>query len=271
MFIDHAEDFGLAQLYQLRGRVGRSKERAFAYLLIQGSTETLHPEARKRLEILQRFTELGAGFQVAQHDLELRGAGDLLGGSQSGHVTAVGYDLYADLLREAVEELKGRARDDTPDPDINIPVQALLPDKYIVDMHERLQAYQRLATAATTQELYDVVGSLGELYGDPPAEVSALADIMALKMKLKTIAARGLELAHKEGELPKIIVTLGNSDKLDAAKLAKLVAADPSHLRLTPQMKLYYTPTDKEWHTLGEQPMTLAREAVRKVTDGMAK
>ncbi|OGQ12632.1 MAG: transcription-repair coupling factor, partial [Deltaproteobacteria bacterium RBG_16_71_12] len=107
MFIDHAEDFGLAQLYQLRGRVGRSKERAFAYLLIEGSTEHLHPDARKRMEILQRFSELGAGFQVAQHDLELRGAGDLLGKSQHGHVTAVGYDLYADLLREAVEELKG--------------------------------------------------------------------------------------------------------------------------------------------------------------------
>ncbi len=270
MFIDHAEDFGLAQLYQLRGRVGRSKERAFAYLLIQGSTEHLHPEARKRLEILQRFTELGAGFQVAQHDLELRGAGDLLGKSQHGHVTAVGYDLYAELLREAVEELKGRAHDDTPDPDVNVPVAAFIPDKYIVDMHERLQAYQRLATAASTQELYDVVGGLSDLYGDAPAEVSALADVMALKMKLKSIAARALEVAEKEAEPPKVVVTLGDHAKLEGEKLAAFVAADPGHIRLTPQMKLVYTPTDKEWRALGEQHITLCREVVRKVTEAAA-
>jgi transcription-repair coupling factor (superfamily II helicase) len=202
MFIDHAEDFGLAQLYQLRGRVGRSKERAFAYLLIQGSTETLHPEARKRLDVLQRFTELGAGFQVAQHDLELRGAGDLLGGSQHGHVTAVGYDLYASLLREAVEELKGKRLDDTPDPDINIPIAAFIPDKFIVDMHERLQAYQRLATAASTQEIYDVIGSLSDLYGDAPPEVTALADVMALKMKLREIAGRALDVVLEPPQKP---------------------------------------------------------------------
>ncbi len=301
MFIDHAEDFGLAQLYQLRGRVGRSKDRAFAYLMIQGSTETLHPEAKKRLEILQRFTELGAGFQVAQHDLELRGAGDLLGGSQHGHVTAVGYDLYASLLRQAVEELKGKHLDDTPDPDINIPIAAFIPDKYIVDMHERLQVYQRLATAGTTQEIYDVTGSLSELYGEPPPEVSALADVMALKMKLKAIAGRALDVvleparaaapppppppsrvplvrgrklsppppapAAPAAVLPRVVVTLGDKSKLDPAKLAAFLAQDPSRARLTPQMKLVYTPTEKEWRMLGEEPVALARDLLRRLTE----
>jgi transcription-repair coupling factor (superfamily II helicase) len=297
MFIDHAEDFGLAQLYQLRGRVGRSKERAFAYLLIQGSPETLHPEARKRLEILQRFTELGAGFQVAQHDLELRGAGDLLGGSQHGHVTAVGYDLYAELLREAVEELKGKHLDDVPDPDINIPIAAFIPDKYIVDMHERLQAYQRLATAGTTQDIYDVVGSLSDLYGDAPPEVTALADIMALKMKLKEFAGRALDLVTEpvkpapavgpgsakvagKGKLaapepppnvPRVVVTLGEQSRLDPVKLAAYVAQDPTRARLTPQMKLVYTPTEKEWRMLGEEPVALCRDVLRRIGEAARK
>ncbi|MCC7071406.1 MAG: transcription-repair coupling factor [Deltaproteobacteria bacterium] len=300
MFIDHAEDFGLAQLYQLRGRVGRSKERAFAYLLIEGSTEHLHPDARKRMEILQRFSELGAGFQVAQHDLELRGAGDLLGKSQHGHVTAVGYDLYADLLREAVEELKGRAHDDTPDPDVNLPIAALIPDKYIVDLHERLHAYQRLATAKDTPEIYDVLGSLADLYGDAPPELSALADVMALKLRLKELAARGLEGSFEAAKpeaapaptpkaaapgrgvargsakvaapvaavsLPRIALVLGDRARLDPDKLAALVASEPERLRLTPQMKLVYTPTAKEWRDAGEQLVPLCREFLRRVTE----
>ena len=317
MFIDHAEDFGLAQLYQLRGRVGRSKERAFAYLLIEGSTEHLHPDARKRLEILQRFSDLGAGFQVAQHDLELRGAGDLLGKSQHGHVTAVGYDLYADLLREAVEELKGRAHDDTPDPDINLPIAAYIPDKYILDMHERLLAYQRLATAKDTQEIYDVIGSLADVYGDAPPEVSALADVMALKMRLKELAARGLEASVEAPKaeapkplpaaspgraavgraavgtsamgkgpggkgapntgaapaqappptLPRVALVLGDRARLDGEKLLALVAREPERWRLTPQMKLVFTPTEKEWRHAGEQLIPLCRLVIQQVSE----
>ncbi len=299
MFVDHAEDFGLAQLYQLRGRIGRSKDRAFAYLLIPGGTESLHPDARKRLEILQRFTELGAGFQVAQHDLELRGAGDMLGAGQHGHVTAVGYDLYAELLRQAVEELKGRAHDDAPDPDINLPVAAYLPDDYIKDMHERLGAYQRLATARDGKEIYDVVGSLADLYGDPPAEVTVLADVMILKQKLKDMWARALEigaaattpappkaLKHEPrgpaprglkkatplppveqpaAGVPRVVLTLGDKSKLDGAKLLAFVAEDPQHVRLTPNMKLIYTPTDKEWRALNEDVVALCRDFLRRV------
>jgi transcription-repair coupling factor (superfamily II helicase) len=316
MFIDHAEDFGLSQLYQLRGRVGRSKERAFAYLLIPGGTEHLHPDARARLEILQRFSDLGAGFQVAQHDLELRGAGDLLGGSQHGHVAAVGYDLYAELLREAVEDLRGRndANFDVPDPEITLPVAAFLPDKYIPDMHERLQVYQRMASASDGAEIYDVVGSLGDLYGDVPPEVTTLADVMVLKLKLKEMAARGLELvlpaggaekakqtgmstltpsqekqalinarragmkvrgtAEEERKLkvtgdgvPKVVLTLGDKARLDPERLLAWVNANATQLKLTPQMKLVVTPTDKEWRTLGEDPIALCRDALRRIAD----
>jgi transcription-repair coupling factor (superfamily II helicase) len=317
MFIDHAEDFGLSQLYQLRGRVGRSKERAFAYLLIPGGTESLHPDARARLEILQRFSDLGAGFQVAQHDLELRGAGDLLGKSQHGHVAAVGYDLYAELLKEAVEDLRGRQASDleVPDPEITLPVAALIPDKYIPDMHERLQVYQRMATAKDGAEIYDVVGSLNDLYGDAPPEVSTLADVMVLKLKLKEMAARGMELAlppagaekakgtsplqagltpsqakqqiinarragmkmtgtaEEERKLklqegvPKVVITLGDRAKLDPARLLEWVNKNSDVVKLTPQMKLVLTPTEKEWRTLGEDPIALCRDALRKVAD----
>jgi transcription-repair coupling factor (superfamily II helicase) len=318
MFIDHAEDFGLAQLYQLRGRVGRSKERAFAYLLIPGGTEHLHPDARARLEILQRFSDLGAGFQVAQHDLELRGAGDLLGKNQHGHVAAVGYDLYAELLRDAVEELRGRNAADleVPDPEITLPVAAFIPDKYIPDMHERLQTYQRMATAKDGAEIYDVVGGLSDLYGEVPPEVSTLADVMVLKLKLKEMAARGLELALPPGGaekaksaasplqagltpsqakqqivnarragmkmtgtaaqerklkveegVPKVVITLGDKARLDPERLLSWVNANSAMARLTPQMKLVLTPTDKEWRTLGEDPIALCRDALRKVAD----
>jgi transcription-repair coupling factor (superfamily II helicase) len=284
MFVDHAEDFGLAQLYQIRGRVGRSKERAFAYLLIEGSTEHLHPEARKRLEILQRFSDLGAGFQVAQHDLELRGAGDLLGASQHGHVTAVGYDLYTALLRDAVEELKGRAHDDAPDPDINLPIAALIPDKYIPDIHERLQIYQRLAVAKDTAEIYDIIGGLSEMYGEAPAEVSALGDVMSLKMKTKELYARSLEVVLPEQDkapkipgkpapppVPKVVLTLGDRAKLDSQRLAAWVQKEPERVRLTPQMKLVLVPTEKEWRTLGEDVVALCRDALKRITDAAGK
>ncbi|MFZ9888871.1 MAG: transcription-repair coupling factor, partial [Myxococcota bacterium] len=285
MFIDNADDFGLAQLYQLRGRVGRSKERAFAYLMIPSSAENLTPDARKRLEVLQRFSELGAGFQVAQHDLELRGAGDMLGKSQHGHITAVGYDLYAELLKEAVEELKGRQADETPDPDINLPVAALIPDKYIADLHDRLSAYQKLATAKDAKEIYDVVGTLGDVHGDPPAEVTALADVMVLKLRLREMAARSLDLGllpdapplgteeSQKGPPPRVIVGLGDRPRLDGGKLAQLVAQQPQHFRLTPQGKLIYSPSDAEWRHVGGDVVALCRVVLRRIVEdvGTAK
>ena len=193
MFIDHAEDFGLSQLYQLRGRIGRSQARAFCYLMVPGKTSQLTPIARKRLEVLNRFSDLGAGFKVAQHDLELRGAGDLLGRNQHGHVASVGYDLYAELLKEAVEDLKGKVNVDVPDPEVNLPIAALLPDNYIHDLQERLSMYQRLATAEDGPAVYDVVEIIKDQYGQPPQEVLALAEIMLLKQRLKKLRARGLE------------------------------------------------------------------------------
>ena len=284
MFIDNADDFGLAQLYQLRGRVGRSKERAFAYLLIPSSAENLTPDARKRLEVLQRFSELGAGFKVAQHDLELRGAGDMLGKSQHGHVTAVGYDMYAELLKEAVEELKGRQHEEVPDPDIKLPIAALIPEKYIADLHERLGIYQRLAVAKDSQEVYDVVGQVADTYGDPPAEVTALADLMVLKQRLREMAARSLEIAQPMDSAasssnetqppPKIVISLGETSRLDPQKLARLASEASQFYRITPNGKLIYTVSEGEWKQAGEDLMGCCRQVLRRVLDeagGQAK
>ncbi|MEI6790034.1 MAG: TRCF domain-containing protein, partial [Myxococcaceae bacterium] len=216
MLIDHADDFGLAQLYQLRGRIGRSKERAYAYLVIPSAEEGLTPIARKRLEILQRFSELGAGFRIAQHDLELRGAGDLLGKSQHGHVAAVGYDLYSDLLKDAVEALRGTGHESSIDPDINIPVTALIPEKYIADLHERMGFYQRFASSKDEAAIWDLVGLLEERYGEAPEEVKALAQVMILKKRLQKIGATSLECSKTHVVInfvdkPKLIYPHDNS------------------------------------------------------------
>ncbi len=270
MFIDDADDFGLAQLYQLRGRIGRSKERAFAYLLIPADTEQLTPIARKRLEILHRFSELGAGFRIAQHDLELRGAGDLLGKNQHGHIAAVGYDLYSELLKEAVEELKGRAHEEIFDPDINLPVAALIPEKYIPDLHDRMGYYQKLATAQNSSEIWDVVGAMNDQCGETPAEVNNLAEVMMIKQMLKTLAIRALDFvkADEKQLLPRVVLTLAGSPKLDTNRLTAWIKANPSRVILTPKMKLIYTPSVEEWQIANSQAIfSLSKSVIKQLQE----
>ena len=148
IIVNRADHFGLAQLYQIRGRVGRSRERAYAYLLVP-ARRPVTKDAQKRLEVLQRFSELGAGFKIASHDLEIRGAGNLLGKDQSGQIEAVGFELYSELLDEAVRELKGEPPREDIDPDVQLPVPAFIPDPYMPDVHQRLYFYKRLAQATT--------------------------------------------------------------------------------------------------------------------------
>ncbi len=159
IIINRADCFGLSQLYQLRGRVGRSDRRAYAYLLIPGEA-ALTRDARERLRILQELTELGAGFRIASHDLELRGAGDLLGGKQSGTIAAIGFELYTELLEETIARLRGHEREDRIDPEIRLGISAYLPDGYLPDPNQRLQFYQRMAAAEEDEQLFDLVEEL---------------------------------------------------------------------------------------------------------------
>jgi transcription-repair coupling factor (superfamily II helicase) len=192
IIINRADCFGLAQLYQLRGRVGRSSHRAYAYLLIPGEG-SLTREARERLRVLQELTELGAGFRVASHDLELRGAGDLLGASQSGQIAAIGFEMYADLLEETIQELKGQAREDTVDPEIRLGLSAFLPEKYLPDPNQRLVFYKRLAAADEEETLYRMADELRDRYGEIPEPGALLLESMKLRVVMKRLKVQTAE------------------------------------------------------------------------------
>jgi transcription-repair coupling factor (superfamily II helicase) len=232
IIVNRADHFGLAQLYQIRGRVGRSRERAYAYLLVPARRPVTR-DAQKRLEALQRFSELGAGFQIASHDLEIRGAGNLLGKDQSGHIEAVGFDLYSQLMDEAVRELKGEPPREEIDPDVQLPVPALIPDPYMPDVHQRLWFYKRFAQASTDEELDDIRAEVVDRYGDPPDEVDALCALMQVKVRLRALRIRGLDSGPG-----RLVFALGEAAAIDPFKLARHVQASGGALRLTPDMKL---------------------------------
>jgi transcription-repair coupling factor (superfamily II helicase) len=218
IIINRADTFGLAQLYQLRGRVGRSSERAYAYLLVPAKRQVTK-DAQRRLEVLQQFSDLGAGFHIASHDLEIRGAGHLLGEKQSGHIEAVGFDLYAELLDEAVRELKGEPPKEQFEPEVTLPIPAFLPDEYLPDVHQRLLFYKKLAAANSDEDIEAVREELVDRCGHPPAEVDALCKVMAVKAGLRALRLRALE--HGPARL---VITLGPDPLLVPEKLTKLLA-----------------------------------------------
>jgi len=201
--IDRADTLGLAQLYQLRGRVGRSSRRAYAYLLYR-RRERLSDEARKRLQAIFNASELGAGFQIALADLEIRGAGNILGGEQSGHMAAVGFDLYSRLLAEAVEEQKARREDRAPVVEpaqavVDLPVEAHLPDSYVPETAQKLELYRRLARARSAGDLAAFRQELTDRFGPMPTPVTRLVEVAELRMAAE--AAGVSSISREEGQL----------------------------------------------------------------------
>ena len=201
--IDRADALGLAQLYQLRGRVGRSSRRAYAYLLYR-RRDRLSDEARKRLQAIFNASELGAGFQIALADLEIRGAGNILGGEQSGHMADVGFDLYTRLLAEAVEERKASYEGREPvrvaaGATVDLPVDAHLPDEYVPDEAQKLELYRRLARARTAGDVAAFRQELGDRFGPLPAPVLRLVEVAELRLAAE--AAGIASLAREEGQL----------------------------------------------------------------------
>ena len=184
LVVERADLLGLAQLYQLRGRVGRSSQRAYAYLF-HPPDQSLSEEAHRRLEAIGESTDLGSGFQLALRDLEIRGAGSILGEIQSGHIAAVGFDLYAELVAEAVKEMEGKPLEDTGPPEmrIDLPVDAHLPDSYIADQELRLEAYRRLAAATIESDVSDVAAEWVDRYGPLPAAAVALIELAQLRVE----------------------------------------------------------------------------------------
>ncbi len=232
IIIDRADIFGLAQLYQLRGRVGRSKERAYCYLIVP-PPNAMTDEARARIEALERHTELGSGFKIASLDLELRGAGDLLGAEQSGNVASVGLDLFCQMLDEAVHELRGEPVIHDVDPDLSFDVTALLPDDYVSDVGVRLSLYKRLASAIDEADVAAIAIEMEDRFGAPPPEAKCLVRLMTLKCELRKLKVLGCEANARS-----VTLHLREDTPLDPKKVLDLVKAKNSPWKITPDMRL---------------------------------
>ncbi len=194
--IDEANTFGLADLYQLRGRVGRSDEKAYAYLLIP-STKPLTDEAKRRLKVISEFKELGSGFKLALSDLEIRGAGHLFGNEQSGHIADVGLEMYLDMLEGAVKRLQGEIQQEEAEPEISLSMPALIPDDYISNDAERLLTYKRLSSLAKQEDIVELRVELTDRFGDIPEATSTLIELMNLKLLMKGLNIEKAEIREK--------------------------------------------------------------------------
>lgn len=252
MFIDRADRFGLSQLYQLRGRIGRSKNRAYCYLLVP-APDKLSDDARKRLETLQRHTELGAGFAIASQDLELRGAGDLLGAKQSGSIAAIGFDAYTQMLEEAVAELQGLPIKSERDPELNVDIPGYIPDDYIPDTGQRLALYKRLACAADEEEVRDILEELADCYGPIPGEVGVLGELMVVKSYARKLSAVSLELGPT-----RLALALGDHTPLDPVKVVALVNKAKSLYTISKDQRLVRQFSKQE----REHPVNTAKAAL---------
>ena len=230
--IDRADMFGLAQLYQLRGRVGRSAERAYCYLLVPPPSQ-LSDEARIRIEALERHTELGAGFQIATLDMEIRGAGDLLGAEQSGFVASVGFDLFCQMLQEASHELRGETIVHGVDPELSFDVDALLPEAYVAEIGVRLSLYKRLSSASDEQEVQEIAVEMEDRFGPPPEEAKKLVELMRIKTDLRRLMVLGCEASERS-----VSLHLRDDTPLDPLKIGELVGKKKSPWRISPEGRL---------------------------------
>jgi transcription-repair coupling factor (superfamily II helicase) len=233
LVVNRADKFGLSQLYQLRGRVGRSNRRAYAYLLIP-SDDSLTPIARRRLAAIQEFSELGAGFRIAALDLELRGAGNLLGGQQHGHIEAIGFDLYCQLLERTVEEL--RTGTELPDVEtaISLKVDLKIPSDFIDDELQRLRIYKQIASARSEPEVDDLYRALEDRLGELPLSVRNLLEYARLRVLGR---ARGVIAIERTAH--GIDIRFHESARIDPERVIELVGrgdglsfAPPTTLRL---------------------------------------
>jgi len=216
MIVHRADRFGLAQLYQLRGRVGRSNQLAYCYLMVPAD-RVLSESARKRLGAIREFTDLGAGFRIAARDLEIRGAGNLLGGEQSGHIAAVGIETYLKLLEETVRELRGESVAEAPSVAFDLPVPMSIPQDYVEDANLRMELYQKIAAGESSER--ELVAELADRFGPPPPQVRTLVEVAALKrlaesLRVQAISARGHEL----------VIRLRRDARIDVGKLIDLVS-----------------------------------------------
>ena len=220
ILVNHAHRFGLAQLYQIRGRVGRDRHRAYAYFIVPKDV-ALTRDANRRLAVLEELTELGSGFRIASHDLEIRGAGNLLGKDQSGQIHQVGYELYTQLLSEAVAEISGIASSQEEEPELELRVPAFLPDDYIDEAGERLEFYRKLSSAKTVDAADEIEMALLDRFGRLPVPARALCDLARMRAAMRSSGVA--ELKRGDGSL---FLTLSAHSPFDRAKLVSWVTRE---------------------------------------------
>lgn len=228
ILINRADKFGLSQIYQLRGRVGRADEQAYAYLFIPHEG-ALTKDAQKRLKVLMEHSDLGAGFQIAMSDLQIRGGGTLLGASQSGHIAAVGYEMYLDLMERTMSELKGEPVEPEVDPEIKVNLSAYIPETYVSDIDQRLVTYKRLARMTEPSEVKGFYEELRDRFGPLPEPAKVLMDKITLKIICKKIGIQRLDLADQ-----KLVLSFSRDCPLSPERITGLIQRDPQRFLLTP-------------------------------------
>ena len=234
IIINNAQNFGLAQLHQLRGRVGRSHHKAYAYLVIK-SHQSITQNAKKRLDAIASLEELGAGFMLANHDLEIRGAGDLLGENQSGKISEIGFNLYHDLLKRTIHAIKNNTQLDikealTEEVEINPGIACIIPDTYLPDVHERLILYKRIASANNEEELKDLKIEMIDRFGLLPDSTSNLFESSSLKNFSNDIGVLKINIYDDKAE-----ITLNEKNSIDASKIINLIQTQPTQYQLKNQ------------------------------------
>ncbi|MEM9511772.1 MAG: TRCF domain-containing protein, partial [Cyanobacteria bacterium P01_E01_bin.48] len=240
ILVENAAVFGLAQLYQLRGRVGRSGIQAHAWLFYNERAK-LTDDARKRLRAIQEYAQLGSGYQLAMRDMEIRGVGNLLGTAQSGQMNAVGFDLYLEMLNDAIREIRGQAIPTVDDTQIDLNITAMIPQTYITDTDQKMSAYRRVATATSRPELKAIAAEWSERYGPIPKPVAALVQVMELKQIAKSLGFSRIKPAQANVML---------ETPMEEPAWQRLRENLPSHL----QSRFIYQPGKVTVRGLGQSP-----------------
>jgi transcription-repair coupling factor (superfamily II helicase) len=259
ILVDRADLFGLSQLYQLRGRVGRSGQQAFAYLFIPNE-ETLSTDAQKRMIAIQEFAELGSGFRIAAADLEIRGAGNLLGKQQSGNIAAVGLDLYLQMVEQAVQQLKGHEVQEEWEPTLQLDVSAFIPDDYVEDASQRLGLYKRLTASERLGDLALLYGETLDRFGTLPNAMERLFEVMQIRVLAKALKLEYVELRHGL-----VNIRFHDQAKLPDQGLRKLMDVWKGGLEFLSPRSFRVTMAQQEWSEMYPQVNTLLQDLVQSL------